>query len=199
MLALEAAILGAVTCKMAMIVRLSFVITQPFHRVALRNMLGVISDELLRTIPYRWNGLGVLVQTKYEAVLLIVFGHVPEWIEVNVTEKFDAWLDTPVPLVLLHQWLSEEEPRFESAHVSVACRVTVDDLPFSHVLPDFAGFVLVDEFWERPMLLWYLAITGLSRYQGRSDFLEVLIKFFVVQKYPVVVVIPVKSIFYLAD
>ena len=182
-----------------MIVALPFVITQPLHRIAISNMFRMLLHEFLRAVPYRWDGLRILIQADDEAVLPLILRHNPERIKSNVAVKLDAWLDPPVPLVILHQWLAEEEARFETTHMSVAYGISVDNLPFCHVFPDFLGFILIDEIRERPMLFWYCTIVGRPRYQSRRDLLEIFIKLLVVKEHPIVVVIPVESIFDLTN
>lgn len=150
---------------MATIVGLASIVTQKAHGVIFRNMLGMRLHELLGAVPQRWNGLHVFVQTQHETVLLLVIGHKFEDIIVDVAEKLDAWLNTPVPFVIHHQWLTEEEARFESAHMTVADRVSIDDLPLSHILPNLAGFLLINVLWERPMFLGDLSIVSGARYQ----------------------------------
>ena len=105
---------------MALVVGLPIVITQELHRVGLSDVLRMILDELLDTIPERWNRLDIFVQADDEAVLLLVVLHELERVVVNVTEELNAWLDSPVPLVVQHERLPKEETRLESAHVSVA-------------------------------------------------------------------------------
>ena len=97
------------THEMAVVVRVSTIITQKTHRVLLGNVLRMILEESLCSIPQGRNSLHILVQTQHETVLLLVVGHKLEWIIVDVAEKLNAWLDSPIPLVVHHQWLSEEE------------------------------------------------------------------------------------------
>ena len=143
---------------MAVVVGFSTIITQESHGVALDNMLWVGLHEFLGALPESWNSLHIFVQTEDEAVLLLIVGHEFESIVVNVTEKLNAGLNTPVPFVVLHQFLLEEESGFESAHVTVADGVSVDDLTLSHIFTDLAGLVLVDVVGERPVLLGNLSI-----------------------------------------
>lgn len=129
---------------MAPVVSSAAVITQEAHRVVLGEMLRVVLDELLGALPQRWDGLLVLEKTKDEAVLLALLGHETERIVVNVAEELDGGLNAPVVLVVEHQFLLEEEARLEATHVTVALRVTVDDLPRAHILAHLLGLLLVD-------------------------------------------------------
>jgi hypothetical protein len=110
----------ASTYHMAMIVGLSTIVTQETHRVVLGNMLGVSLHELFGTVPQSRNRFHVFVQTQHEAVLLLIIGHKFEDIVIHITEKLDAWLHSPVPIIVEHQWLTEEESRFKSAHMAIA-------------------------------------------------------------------------------
>ena len=95
--------------------------------------------------------------------------------------------------------MTEEEARLETAHMSVADRVAVDDLSLSHVLAHFACLVLVNERGKRPVVLWNFTIVCLSRDQRCSDCLEGVIECLVIQKDPIVIVVSVEPIFNLAD
>ena len=150
---------------MAVVIGISSIITQESHGVALDDMLWVSFHELLGAFPKSGDSLHILVQTQHETVLLLVIGHKLECIVVDIAEKLNAWLNTPIPFELLHQRMLEEEPRLKSAHMTVADRVSIDDLALSHIFTDLAGFVLIDEVWERPVLLGDLSIMGGARYQ----------------------------------
>ncbi len=133
---------------MAVVVTFTIIVTQESHRVVLRNVLRVVLHEFLGAIQKCWDRLDVFVQAEDKAVLLLVVFHELEWIVVDVAEYLHAWLNTPVVLVVVHERVAKEEAGLETAHVPVADRVTVDDLPLRHVLTDFTGLVLVDERWE---------------------------------------------------
>lgn len=184
---------------MAVVVGISTVITQETHRVTLSNVLWVCLDELLCAIPQCWNGFHILVQTQHETVLLLVVGHEFESVIVNVAVKLNAWLNSPVPLIVQHQLLTEKEAGFESAHVAIADRVSVDDLALSHVFADLASLILIDVIWVGPMLLRNLSIMSFARYEGRGDLLECRIERLVVQEDPVVMKLAVEPIFDLTD
>lgn len=81
----------------------------------------------------------------------------------------------------------------------VTSGVSVDNLSLVHVLPDLASFVLVNPFRETPVFLRDLAVVGFPGYEGSGDLLEFTVKWFVVEEYPVIVVIPVESILNMAD
>lgn len=148
---------------MAVIVGIASIVTEISHRVTLHNMFGVVLHELLHTIPQRRDSLNVLVQAQHETVLLSVVCHVLESIVVDVAKQLDAWLNTPIPLVVQHQLLLEEESRFKAAHVPITNRVSVDDLPLGHILSDLCCLVLINVVWEGPVLLGNLSIMCCAR------------------------------------
>lgn len=138
---------------MTLVVRFTAVVAQKAHRVALGNVLGASRHELLDTVPERRDGLKILVQAEYKAVLFVVFLHVSERVKGDVAEQLDAGLDAPVELIVEHQRVAEEEARLVAAHVTVTLRISVDDLAFLHVLTHGLGLVLVDPFGVRPMVV----------------------------------------------
>ena len=108
------------TYKMTVVVCLAIVITQETHRVISSDVLGVLLHERFRAVPQRWNRFDILVQAQHKAVLLLVILHVFEWIIVNVTKQLNARLNPPVVLELIHERMSEEEARLETAHMPIA-------------------------------------------------------------------------------
>lgn len=151
--------------------------------------------ELLRAVPQSRNGLDVFIQAEHEAVLFVVLLHELERIFMNIAKEFDAWLDSPVVLVLKHQRVTEEETRLEATHVAITDRIAVDDLPSTHIFADSFGLLLINPAWERPLFGRYLSIMGLPGCQRSCDLFESLVKRLVVQEDPVIVVISVESVF----
>src|ERR1700722_13731868 len=184
---------------MAMIISFAIIVAQECHRVVFGNVFWVLLDERLDAVPQRWDCLHILVQAQHEAIFLLVVLHKLEWIIMDIAEQFHAWLNTPVVLKLVHERMSKEEPGFETTHVPVADRVAIDDLALRHIFADLARLLLVNEGRERPVLFGYLAIVSLSRDEGSRDLFEVVVKWFVIQEHPIVVVIPVKSILNLTN
>lgn len=141
-----------------MVVVLAVVVAEEAHRVVLCNVLWVVLHEFLDTVPESRNGLDVFVETEHKAVLLALLLHQPEGVVMNVAEDLDAGLNTPVVIVVHHEGLAEKEARLESAHVTIADGVSVDDLALPHVLADLLGPLLINVRRERPVLLGDLAI-----------------------------------------
>ena len=184
---------------MAMVIAFAIVIAQECHRVIFRNMFWVLLHERLGAVPQCWDRLDVFVQAQDKAILLLIVFHKFEWVVMDIAEKLHAWLNTPVVLELVHEGMSEEEARLETTHMPVADGVAIYDLALGHVLAHFARFILVDEGRERPVLFRDFAIVCLSRDEGCCDLLEVVVKSVVIQKDPVVIVVPVESILNLTD
>lgn len=184
---------------MAFVVFLTTIVTEESHRVTLGDMFGVILHELLYTVPESRDSLLVFVQTKHEAILLLVLGHETERIVMNVAEKFDAGLDSPVPFVVQHEWLTEEETRFEATHVSVTNGIAIDNLALRHIFTNLPRLILVDVIGERPMLMRNLAIVSLARHEGARNFFESRIEWLVIEENPIVIVAAVEAIFDLTD
>lgn len=187
------------TYEMAMVIGFALIITQPVYRITLSYVLWVFFHELLGAIPQGWDRIDIFVKTNHETVFFAMILHVLKGIIGNVTVELNAWLNPPIPFVLIHQCLTEEKTRLESAHVPITSRVSVDNFSLVHVLPDLASFFLVNPFRETPMFLRDLAIVSFPRYEGSSDLLKLTIKWLVVEEYPIIMVIPVKSILNMAD
>lgn len=184
---------------MALIVGLSAVVGDKGHGVVLGDVLGELGNVLGDTVPQSWDRLNVLVQTQHKAVLLLVLSHEAEWVVVNIAEKLNARLNTPVPFVLEHERVAEEESGFVAAHVPVADRVTVDDLSPRHVFSCLFRLLLVNPLRERPVLFGNQSVFSLSRSKSARDLLERVVKSFVVQKDPVVMELVVEAVLDLTD
>ena len=155
--------------------------------------------EFLDTVPEGFDGLTIFVETEDETVLFLVVDHVLERIVMNIAEQLNAWFDSPVPFVVHHERLSEEEARFESAHVSVTDGITVDDFLLCHVFSDLSCFFLINPRWKRPVIFLDLAVMCLSGCQRCCDSNEFITEWFVVEKHPIVVIILVESVFDLTN
>lgn len=118
--------------------------------------------EALDAVPESRDGLDVFVQAEHETVLFLVVGHEFERIVVDVAEELNARLHTPVPLVLHHDGVAEEEARLVTTHMPVAHRIAINDLLLVHLLADLCSLVDINPFWERPVFFGNLAISRLS-------------------------------------
>lgn len=108
-------------------------------------MLGMLIHVFLRTVPERRNRLHVFVEAEHETILLLVICHVLERVVGDVAVQLNTWLNAPVPFIVLHNFLAEEEARLESTHMPIALRVSIDDLSMCHIFSDSGGLFLVDE------------------------------------------------------
>ena len=131
--------------EMAVVVRFSVVVAQPVHGISFGYVLAMLLHEGLGAIPKCRNCLHVFVKADHETVFLPIIGHELERVVGDVAVQLDTWLNAPIPLIVVHDGLAEEEARLESAHVPVALRVSVDDLSLCHVFSDFARLLLVDK------------------------------------------------------
>ena len=66
----------------------------------------MFAHEFLGTVPDGRDGFDIFVQADHETILLFIFGHEPERIKLHVTKDLDAWLDPPIPFVILEEGLS---------------------------------------------------------------------------------------------
>lgn len=180
--------------EVAVVVGLAVVVADELQRIVLGNVLGERLGEVLGCLPESRDGLDVFVQRKREGVLLVVISHELEGVVVDIAVHLDAGLNAPVPLVVEHQRVAEEEARLVAAHVPVADGVAVDDLLLLHLLADAGGLVLVNEIGERPVLLGDLAVLGLTRDQGSGDLLELVVEIVVVQEDPIVIELAVEAV-----
>lgn len=158
-------------------------------------MFRVIVHELRHAIPEGRNSIEVFIQTQNKAILLVVFLHESERVKADVAEQFNAGLHTPIVLVVQHQRVPEEEPRFVTTHVSVTLGITVDDFPLAHVLTHLFRLLLIDPLRVRPMFLWNDAIMGGTGNQSRGDLFEFVIKLLIIQEYPIIMVVAIEAIF----
>ena len=180
---------------MALVVGLTTVLADEVHGVAGGDVLGVVLHKLLDTIPQGRDGLVVLVQTDDKAVLFAVFLHEAEWVVGHVAEELNAGLHAPVVLVVHHERMAEEEARLVAAHVAIALRITVDDLPATHILSHLPGLVLVNPLWIGPVLFRNLAIVSGAGSQRGGELLKIVIELLIVQEDPIVVVVAIEAIF----
>ena len=184
---------------MALVIVLPTIVANKVDRVALGDMFGVVRHEPLHTIPQRRNGFRILVQAKHKTVLLVILMQHPERIKRQVAEEINAGLHTPVVLVVEHQRVAEEEPGLVAAHMSITLRTAVDDFLLVHLLASVPRFVLIDPLRIRPVLLGDEAVVRVSRHHRRGEFLELLVKRFIVQEDPVIVIVSVESILDLSN
>jgi len=104
---------------MAMVVVLAPIVAEESHGVVFDNVFREMLGEVFDRVPQGWNGLNVLVQAEDEAVFFAIVLHELERVVMNIAEELNAGLDSPVPFVVEHKGMAEEEARLVTAHVSV--------------------------------------------------------------------------------
>lgn len=184
---------------MTLVVSLTTILTDEVHSIVLLNVLRVVLHKALHAVPESGDSLDVLEQTDDEAVLLVVLLHESERVTGNVAEELDAGLHAPVVLVVQHQLVAEKESRFVAAHVTVALRISIDDLLATHLLARLFRFVLVNPFWVRPVVLRDAAVVSGTGHQRSGQLLELVVKVLVVQENPIIVVVAVEAVLDGAD
>src|SRR5690242_2732190 len=185
--------------EVAVVVGLAVVVADELHGVVLSNVLGEALGEVLGSFPESRDGLDIFVQTEGEAVLFLVLSHELEGIVINVAMHLDAGLNAPVPFVVEHQGVTEEETGLVATHVPVADGVAIDDLLLLHLLTNLCGLVLVNPLREGPVLLGDFAVLCLAGDQRGCDLLELVVEVVIVQEDPVVVELAVEAVLNVTD
>ena len=178
---------------MTKVISITTIITDKFHRISRNDMLRMIGHKLLHTIPQRRDSLPVLVQAQHKTILLIPFLHDTEGIKRDFTKEVRRRFDAPVKLIILHQGVSIKEAGFVSTHEPIALGIAVDDLSLTHVRSNILGLALIDPVRVGPMFHWDEAVKGLPGRHVRGELLERLVKWFVVEKDPVILVFAVEA------
>lgn len=185
--------------EVAVVVGFAVVVGEEGHAVVRGDVFWVVLHEGLDAVPERRDRLDVFVEGEDEGVFLVVVGHELERVVVDVAVELDRGFNTPVPFVLEHERVTEEEAALVAAHVAVGDAVTVDDFALVHVLAHLGGLVLVNEGREAPVLAVDFAVTRAAGCQRAGDGLEGLVELGVVEEDPIVVVFPVEAVFHLPD
>src|SRR5437868_6695746 len=106
--------------------------------------MTIFGHKLSRSAPKCRDGILELIHANYEAVYFLVLPHESEWVAtdsllgglftvvvgslplgrsgeshslINIAVELDSRLNTPVPIILLHNLLIVKESRVKSAHV----------------------------------------------------------------------------------
>lgn len=188
-----------VACRVAIclleILAALLVVLQPFDRaVRVRNVI-VIGDELLCLGPETCDALGVVVQIDREAVSLVVVFHPPEDVVINVAEKVDVRLNSPVPPDILQCWVLVEHAAVPSAHLVVGSPAHVLHALLFEDLDGLLVQVFIDPAWGFPMLFRNL-LEGDLRVRCLSNGLhELFLERLVVEKEPRVVELVIEGPF----
>lgn len=114
--------------------------------------------------------------------------------------------------------MTEEKATFESAHMTVWYRITVNDFFLSlweyliqlrsrndifrltyHLLSNLRSSVLINPLGERPMLLWNQSKFCITADKVFNNSFEMVIEWHIIQKDPVIVVLAIEPVLNLFD
>lgn len=126
-------------------------IRQPSPRIVPVQILWMFSYELKSLRPQSRDALWCIVQVDRETVCLIVVLHVSENIVIDITEKVNFWLNTPIPADICECRVFVEEARVPAAHLVVRYHVSVLDLILSEYLCRLLKEIYIDPRWYVPM------------------------------------------------
>lgn len=130
-------------------------VRQPVHRVVLVEIFRVLRYEFHGLGPKLWNGLRCIIKVDGEAVGLVMVGHVPEDIVVDVAEEMHLRLNAPVILHVFECRMFVEEAAVPSAHLVVGFHAAVLDVVFLEDLGRFFEKLHIDPRGDRPVFLRY--------------------------------------------
>ena len=89
---------GRVAVCLPSVIRPSDVVSQPVHGVVLMDVLGVLGYELEGLGPESRNRFGGVVEVDGKAIGLVVVLHEAEDVVIDIAEKVNLGLDTPIVL-----------------------------------------------------------------------------------------------------
>lgn len=112
-------------------------------------------QKLYRLWPHAWDRPWVIVQVDGKAICLVVVLHIGEDVVVDVAEKVDIGLDTPVVASVSQRWMLVEEAGIPTAHLVVRDFGRVLDFLLLEELGGFAEEVVIDPRGNLPVLLGY--------------------------------------------
>jgi len=162
-------------------------------------MFGVGFHEFSYVSPQRRDSSGDFVDSYCKAVYFIMVLHEQEGIKVDIAVILDARFNPPIPLVFLHEWVSEEEPRIESTHVAIRYAVPVFHPLRLHPLPGRFCLVLVDPVGLEPVLFWYHPEFNERGGECLYAFLEVGAEFHLVEENIRVMMPCIEPVFEMSD
>lgn len=144
---------GGVTVGITGVIRSELVVRQPLHHVILGNVGWVRGNELLGFWPETRDTLRCIEQVDGKAVRDVVVLHVPENIVIDIAEKLDLGLHTPVVAVVAEDRMPVEHSTVPSAHQVIGHLVTILDTLLLQHLRRLVEGIHVDPVRNRPMLL----------------------------------------------
>ena len=105
--------------EMTQIVFSLFIGQEFLENIVLVQVLLVLFDEIQGFPPQRRNGFLVLGQGQREAVFLAIFLHENKGIFEDVAGEIDTWFNPPVIIVILQEFVTEEETRVVTTHMTI--------------------------------------------------------------------------------
>lgn len=184
---------------MAHVVALSSITTDEVQAIIVHNMLRMIFNKLLRTIPERRHCLLILVHADHKAILPPLIAQNLERVIRDIAVILDIGFHAPIVIIIQHQRVSEEEPRLIAAHVSIALGASIDDFALLHVLSRRGSFLLINPAWKVPVFLRDTTVVCFPGYSCRCRLLKPIVKLPVVQEHPVIMVVPVEAVLDILD
>ena len=138
-------------------------------------------------------------------------------IQATVGLKGNA-LDSPVPSVLLHQFVLKEEPTVVSTHIAVTQTTAIDNLLLLHLIPGRSSLCFVDPVWLEPVVMWNKAklhgcpseyrdtpgsssakLSSVGLKQENNALFELWRKWFLIQEDIGIVMLPIKPLLHFSD
>jgi len=136
----------------------------------------------------------MFLQCDREAVDFIVFLHVQEWIIIELAEKANGGLDSPVIAIRLKQFVFEKEAAVEAAHISIRDAPAINYTLIHHFLSTLTCPRLIYPIRLDPMFLW----DEPKRYGGSRQNTDSSFKFFregfIIQENPWIIVLFIEAI-----
>lgn len=132
------------------------VVRQPVQHIVVGQISRVRGKELLRLWPESGDTLGSVEKVDGETVCYVAVLYESEDIIINVTEKLNLGLDTPVVTVVLKGRVLIEEAAVPAAHLMVGDLIAILNALLLQHLGGFAEEVHVDPIGDIPVFLRYL-------------------------------------------
>jgi len=127
-------------------------ICDPIFRIVRMQCVRMFCQEFFGLWPEGRDSLWGVVQVDCETIGFITILHVPENVVVNVAEKMNVWLYSPIVLRVCQSFVFVEKTTVPTAHLMVGYHARILHFLF---FQDFGGFleeVIVNPRWHIPML-----------------------------------------------
>jgi len=128
-------------------------------------------------------------------ISLVVLLHKHEGVMVEIAVEVNVRLDPPVPAILEHQRVPEEETRVEATHVPVGDASSIDNVVLDHLRSRSAGTGFINEVRLEPVVVGDDAELDFGRCEVGYPLLEIVGEGHLVQENVGISVVPVEPIF----